>query len=98
MVSRSVLRQALGALTDERLIKRGRRRGSTLAPSREHHSLLHRTSGLSAQLGNTGATVGTGVFSLSLQNADTSTAILRAPHELVLARLRTADGIPIAVI
>jgi GntR family transcriptional regulator len=97
-VSRSVVRQALGALTDEGLIERGRGRGSTVAPRREHHRLVHRTSGLSAQLGSTGASVGTEVLSLSLQDADASTAVLRTPQVLLLERLRTADGVPIAVI
>ena len=97
-VSRSVVRQALGALTDEGLIERGRGRGSTVAPRREHHRLVHRTSGLSAQLGSTGASVGTEVLSLSLQTADTSTAVLGTPQVLFLERLRTADGVPIAVI
>ncbi|PPB48024.1 GntR family transcriptional regulator [Arthrobacter pityocampae] len=97
-VSRSVVRQALGALTDEGLIERGRGRGSTVAPRREHHRLVHRTSGLSAQLGSTGATVGTEVLSLTVQDADASTAVLGTPQVLALERLRTADGVPIAVI
>lgn len=97
-VSRSVVRQALGALTDEGLIERGRGRGSTVAPRREHHRLVHRTSGLSAQLGSTGASVGTEVLSLTLQDADASTAVLGTNQVLALERLRTADGEPIAVI
>ncbi|MBG6183066.1 GntR family transcriptional regulator [Arthrobacter sp. CAN_A214] len=97
-VSRSVVRQALGALADEGLIERGRGRGSTVAPRREHHRLVHRTSGLSAQLGSTGASVGTEVLSLSVQDADASTAVLGTPQVLSLERLRTADGVPIAVI
>ncbi|WP_219816089.1 GntR family transcriptional regulator [Arthrobacter sp. B1805] len=72
-VSRSVVRQALGALADEGLIERGRGRGSTVAPRREHHRLVHRTSGLSAQIGSTGAAVGTEVLSLTVQDADAST-------------------------
>jgi GntR family transcriptional regulator len=97
-VSRSVVRQALGALTDEGLIDRGRGRGSTVAPRREHHRLVHRTSGLSAQLGSAGASVGTEVLSLAVQDADASTAVLGTPQVLALERLRTADGVPIAVI
>ncbi|MHA7239593.1 GntR family transcriptional regulator [Arthrobacter sp. TMS1-12-1] len=97
-VSRSVVRQALGALTDEGLIERGRGRGSTVAPRQEHHRLVHSTSGLSAQLGSAGATVGTEVLSLSLQDADASTALLGTQQVLSLERLRTADGVPIAVI
>ncbi|MPY12085.1 GntR family transcriptional regulator [Arthrobacter bussei] len=97
-VSRSVVRQALGALTDEGLIERGRGRGSTVAPRREHHRLVHRTSGLSAQLGSTGASVGTEVLSLTVQDADASTAVLGTPQVLFLERLRAADGVPIAVI
>ncbi|MFJ6001690.1 GntR family transcriptional regulator [Arthrobacter sp. NPDC092385] len=97
-VSRSVVRQALGALADEGLIERGRGRGSTVAPRQEHHRLVHRTSGLSAQLGSAGANVGTEVLSLTLQDADASTAVLGTPQVLALERLRTADGEPIAVI
>jgi GntR family transcriptional regulator len=97
-VSRSVVRQALGALADEGLIERGRGRGSTVAPRREHHRLVHRTSGLSAQLGSTGASVGTEVLALSVQDADASTAVLGTPQVISLERLRTADGVPIAVI
>ncbi|WP_298254703.1 GntR family transcriptional regulator [uncultured Arthrobacter sp.] len=97
-VSRSVVRQALGALTDEGLIERGRGRGSTVAPRREHHRLVHRTSGLSAQLGSAGASVGTQVLSMTVQDTDASTAVLGTDRVLTLERLRTADGVPIAVI
>ncbi len=97
-VSRSVVRQALGALAAEGLIERGRGRGSTVAPRREHHRLVHRTSGLSAQIAGTGASVGTEVLSLTLQDADSSTAVLGTSQVLSLERLRTADGVPIAVI
>ncbi|MUK01314.1 UTRA domain-containing protein [Vibrio cholerae] len=97
-VSRSVVRQALGALTDEGLIERGRGRGSTVAPRQEHHRLVHRTSGLSAQLGSAGASVGTQVLSLTVRDADASTAVLGTDQVLALERLRTADGVPIAVI
>ncbi len=97
-VSRSVVRQALGALAAEGLIERGRGRGSTVAPRREHHRLVHRTSGLLAQLGSAGAVVGTEVLSLTVQDADGSTAVLGTPQVLSLERLRSADGVPIAVI
>ncbi len=97
-VSRSVVRQALGALAAEGLIERGRGRGSTVAPRREHHRLVHRTSGLSAQLGSTGASVGTEVLSLTVRDADASTEVLGTEQVLALERLRTADGVPIAVI
>ncbi|MHA7209658.1 GntR family transcriptional regulator [Arthrobacter sp. MDT1-65] len=97
-VSRSAVRQALGALAAEGLIERGRGRGSTVAPRREHHRLVHQTSGLSAQIAGTGTSVGTEVLSLALQDADASTEILGTPQVLALARLRTADGVPIAVI
>lgn len=52
----------------------------------------------SAQLGSTGASVGTEVLALSLQGADASTAILGTPQVLALERLRSADHVPIAVI
>ncbi|KAD3514960.1 UTRA domain-containing protein [Arthrobacter yangruifuii] len=97
-VSRSVVRQALGALEADGLILRGRGRGSTVAPRREHHRLVHRTSGLSTQVAGTGAAVGTEVLSLSVQESNAATSVLESPQVLAIERLRTADGVHIAVI
>ena len=97
-VSRSVVRQALGALETDGLILRGRGRGSTVAPRREHHRLVHQTSGLSAQVSGTGAVVGTEVLAFSVQDSDAANAVLGTEQVLSIERLRTADGVPIAVI
>ncbi|MCC3295967.1 GntR family transcriptional regulator [Arthrobacter sp. zg-Y411] len=97
-VSRSVVRQALGALEADGLILRGRGRGSTVAPRREHHRQVHQTSGLSTQVAGTGATVGTEVLRLSVQQSDAATSVLGTAQVISIERLRTADGVPIAVI
>ena len=97
-VSRSVVRQALGALEADGLILRGRGRGSTVAPRREHHRLVHQTSGLSAQVSGAGTAVGTEVLSFEVQDSDAATAILGSRQVLSIKRLRTAEGTPIAVI
>lgn len=97
-VSRSVVRQALGALEMDGLILRGRGRGSTVAPRREHHRLIHEISGLSTQVAGTGASVGTEVLSFAVQPADAVTAVLGTSQVLSVERLRSADGVPIAVI
>jgi GntR family transcriptional regulator len=97
-VSRSVVRQALGALAAEGLIDRGRGRGSTVAPRREHHRLVHRLTGLSTQLAQAGVRVETRVLSLSVQPAHGIAAALGTSEVLALERLRSIDGTPIAVI
>ncbi|WP_159615202.1 GntR family transcriptional regulator [Arthrobacter zhaoguopingii] len=97
-VSRSVVRQALGALAAEGLIDRGRGRGSTVAPRREHHRLVHRLTGLSTQLAQAGVRVETRVLSLSVQPAQGIAAALGTAEVLALERLRSIDGTPIAVI
>lgn len=97
-VSRSVVRQALGALSSEGLIDRGRGRGSTVAPRREHHRLVHRMPGLSTQIAETGVLVTTEVRSFSVQPAQGIAAALGTPEVLAIERLRSVEGAPIALI
>lgn len=97
-VSRSVVRQALGALAAEGLIDRGRGRGSTVAPRREHHRLVQRMPGLSTQISATGVSVETEVLGFEVEPARAATAVLGTPEVLALKRLRSVDGSPIALI
>ncbi|WP_081746508.1 GntR family transcriptional regulator [Arthrobacter sp. H5] len=97
-VSRSVVRQALGALAAEGLIDRGRGRGSTVAPRREHHRLIQRIPGLSTQIAETGVSVETEILAFSVEAAHGSAAVLGTTEVLALKRLRSVDGSPIALI
>lgn len=97
-MSRSVVRQALGALAAEGLIERGRGRGSTVAPRREHHRLVQRMPGLSTQISETGVTVQTEVLGFNVESARGAATALGTPEVLALKRLRSVDGSPIALI
>ena len=97
-VSRSVVRQALGALTSEGLIDRGRGRGSIVAPRREHHRLVHRMPGLSTQIAETGVSVTTEVLSFSVEPAQGIATALGTPEVLAIERLRSVEGAPLALI
>ncbi len=93
-ISRSVVRQALLALTGEGLVLRGRGRGSVVAPVREHHRLVQRMSGLSTQIDE----VATVVLSLSPERDAVAEAALGVRNVIALHRLRLAAGSPIALI
>lgn len=93
-ISRSVVRQALLALTAEGLVQRGRGRGSVVAPRGEHHRLVQRISGLSTQL----AHVTTRVLAVEREHDAAAEAALGVPEVLGIRRLRSADGEPIALI
>lgn len=95
-VSRSVVRQALSTLTAEGLVRRGRGRGSVVAPRGEHHRLVQRLSGLSSQV----PAVTTEVLALDRVHDDLAAAALGVGNDEVsaLRRLRRAEGAPIALI
>lgn len=93
-ISRSVVRQALLALTGEGLVLRGRGRGSVVAPRGEHHRLVQRMSGLSTQLDS----VTTQVLSLGPERDAPAEATLGVRDVVALRRLRSAAGSPIALI
>ncbi|MET4702842.1 GntR family transcriptional regulator [Frigoribacterium sp. UYMn621] len=93
-ISRSVVRQALLALTGEGLVLRGRGRGSVVAPPGEHHRLVQRMSGLSTQLDE----VTTEVLSLSPERDALAESTLGVRDVVALHRLRSAAGSPIALI
>ncbi|HEU4807613.1 MAG TPA: GntR family transcriptional regulator [Homoserinimonas sp.] len=97
-VSRSVVRQALAALSAEGLILRGRGRGSVVAPLHEHHRQVQRMPGLSAQISTTAGPVSTEVLSLGPGTDVRAEAALGTHDLLALRRRRTAEGEAIAII
>lgn len=97
-ISRSVVRQALAALTAEGLIKRGRGRGSVVAPRGEHHRLVQRMSGLSTQIAAEGAQVTTEVLHLAPERNAHAEAALASAAVLGIRRLRSVGNEPIALI
>lgn len=97
-VSRSVVRQSLAGLASEGLIQRGRGRGSVVAPPREHHRLVQRIPGLSAQISSQGARVATKVLSLRRGQSTRAESVLGTPEVLEIRRVRSAGDEPIALI
>lgn len=95
-VSRSVVRQALAALAAEGLVVRGRGRGTIVAPAREHHRLVTRSSGLFEQLAAEGHVVTTQVLALVEEKAPTGARWLGVERVLRLERLRGVEGRPLA--
>lgn len=95
-VSRSVVRQALAALSAEGLVSRGRGRGTVVAPTREHHRLVTRSSGLFEQLAAEGHTVTTQVLALVEQMTPAEARWLKSDRVLRLERLRSLEGRPLA--
>jgi len=95
-VARSVVRQALATLVAEGLIERSRGRGSIVAPAREHHRLVQRSSGLFTQMAAEGLTVTTEVLALVEEALPAEGRWLGSARALRLERLRRVDGRPIA--
>ncbi|TFD73207.1 GntR family transcriptional regulator [Cryobacterium gelidum] len=97
-VSRSVVRQALAALSADGLVQRGRGRGSVVSPRGEHHRLVQRMSGLSTQISAEGADVFTAVLALAPEQNAVASAALGAAEVVGIRRLRSAGTGPLAVI
>ena len=97
-VSRSVVRQALAALSAEGLVQRGRGRGSVVSPRGEHHRLVQRMSGLSAQISAEGAEVFTAVLAIGPDENAAASAALGGADVVGIRRLRSAGIGPLAVI
>lgn len=95
-VARSVVRQALSTLVAEGLIERGRGRGSVVAPAREHHRLVQRSSGLFSQMAAEGLTVTTEVLTQSEEELPLEARWLGGSRVLRLERLRRVEGRPLA--
>ena len=86
----------MATLVAEGLVQRGRGRGSVVAPSREFHRLVARSTGLSGQLGRQGLTVTTQVLRWEQVAAAEAAAELGVERVLLLERLRSVAGEPLA--
>ena len=91
-----MVRQALATLVAEGLVERGRGRGSVVAPTREHHRLVQRPSGLYQQMGAEGLRVTTEVLELVEEDLPVEDAWLGGSRVLRLERLRRVEGRPLA--
>lgn len=91
-ISRSVVRQSLAALAAEGLIRRGRGRGSVVAPPAEHHRHVQQISGLSSQISATGQKVSTEVLSIGRATDERAEIALGTPDLICLRRRRWSDG------
>lgn len=97
-VSRSVVRQALGTLEREGLVKKSQGRGTTVAVRPELHRDPGWIAGLSTQMARLGSRVATQVLSLEVEDVPTHVRGLVGPQALRLERLRLVDGAPTAFI
>lgn len=97
-VSRSVVRQALAALSSEGRVQRGRGRGSVVSPLGEHHRLVQRMSGLSTQIASAGADVFTAVLALAPEQNAAASRALGGSEVVGIRRLRSSATGPLAVI
>lgn len=97
-ISRSVVRQALSSLTHDGLIRRGRGRGSVVAPRHEHHRAVQKMTGLSAQIATANEVVTTEVLSLGRETDSRAERALGTSDLIGVRRRRSVDGEPLAII
>lgn len=97
-VSRSVVRQALRTLADERLVQVVPGRGAVVATPPEWHRDARRTAGLSTQMRALEGRVNTRVLSYTVRSGGEEGARLGSPDVLALESLRFLDGEPVAYI
>lgn len=95
-VSRSVVRQALGELSDRGLVVRQRGRGSIVTPEAEHHRRVTQAGGLRQQLASAGQELRTEVLSLTEADAPPHAVDqLGSAPTWFLERLRSVDDEPV---
>jgi len=98
-VARSVVRQALASLVNEGIILRHPGRAPTVAPAREHHRLVQRSTGMFDQFAKTGVKLRTRVLALGPQKAPAAVAAFFGTKDLVLLeRVRYVDDAPLALV
>lgn len=97
-VSRSVVRQALGTLTDDGSVHRARGRAPVAASPNEHHRLVQRVTGLHDQFSSEGLSLSTEVLSLDPVRTVSPAAArhLGTDDLLRLERLRSVGGEPLS--
>lgn len=94
-VSRSVVRQALDRLAQDRLIHREQGRGTTVLPPHNYHRRAQQAGGLRQQIAAMGGELDTRTVSLDLVDAPPSAQDhLGAGRAWRLERVRSVDGEP----
>lgn len=95
-VSRSVVRQALDALSAQGLVIKQRGRGTTVSPPRTWRRAAERAGGLGQQIAQSGADLRTQILDLTLV-ATPASAVgdLEVPEAWRLTRLRSVSGRPL---
>lgn len=95
-VSRSVIRQALEALSAQGLVVKQRGRGTTVAPPRTWRRAADRAGGLGQQIAQSGADLRTQILDLERVPVPASAAAdLEATDAWRLTRLRSVSGRPL---
>ncbi|MFJ1157125.1 GntR family transcriptional regulator, partial [Bordetella bronchiseptica] len=95
-VARSVVRQALGALVAEGLIRRDPGRAPVVAPPREHRRMVQRSAGLYEQFAGLGVALRTRVLACRPAEPPPEVAAFFGTTEtLLLERLRSVDAQPL---
>jgi GntR family transcriptional regulator len=95
-VSRSVVRQALDRLAQDRLISREQGRGTTVLPPHNYRRQAGRAGGLKQQLAALGKELSTRIVSLNPFDSPTSQGLLLEPGRTWrLERIRSVDGEPL---
>lgn len=98
-VARSVVRQALASLVSEGTIVRQAGRAPFVAPAREHHRLVQRSTGMFDQFARTGVRLRTRVLSIARQVPPAEVAAFFESDDLLfLERLRYVGDEPLALV
>lgn len=98
-VARSVVRQALASLVTEGAIVRQAGRAPVVAPTREHHRLVQRSTGMFDQFARSGVRLRTCVLAFQPQQPPAAVAAFFGTDQLLLLeRLRYVDDAPLALV
>jgi len=98
-VARSVVRQALATLVAEGLIVRQPGRAPIVAPTREHHRLVQRSTGMFDQFAKSGVSLRTQVLGVHSRPPPAAVAAFFGSSQLLLLeRLRYVDDAPLALV
>ena len=97
-VARSVVRQALAGLAEMGLIERIKGSGSRVTSTTRYHRLAQSRVGLADQLAGVGTSTTTAVMKFQRLNERTPEFEADATGTLLIERLRSVDGQPIALI
>lgn len=97
-VARSVVRQALASLTAMGMIERVKGSGSRVTSTTKYHRLAQSQIGLAAQLTDSGSTSSTTVLSFERLSTPLAEFDDESTGTLIVDRVRSVEGTPIAFI